>query len=93
MIIMIECLILCGLFTLMVLFMSKDPIRTLYNYPPKIQERVKKLDEYKDKIPTNKNKIFDLRVLKSLNRSPIRENLHEYLHIHNYYFQLEYFLS
>lgn len=58
MIIMIECLILCGLFTIMVLLMSKDPIRTLYNYPPKIQERVKKLDEYKDKIPTNKNKIF-----------------------------------
>ena len=38
--------------------MSREPIKTLYNYPPKIQERVKSLDEYKDKIPTQKNKIF-----------------------------------
>ena len=38
--------------------MSRNPIKTLYNYPPKIQERVKTLDEYKDKIPTQKNKVF-----------------------------------
>lgn len=38
--------------------MSKDPIKTLYNYPPKIQERVKSLKEYKDKIPTTSNKIL-----------------------------------
>ena len=30
--------------------MSREPIKTLYNYPPKIQERVKSLEEYKDKI-------------------------------------------
>lgn len=31
----------------------------IYDYPPKIQERIKKLDEYKDKLPKdNKNKIF-----------------------------------
>ena len=41
----------------MVYFMSREPIRTLYNYPPNIQERVKSLDEYRDKIPTHKNKI------------------------------------
>ncbi len=40
----------------MVYVMSRNPIKTLYNYPPKIQERVKSLDEYKDKIPTQKNK-------------------------------------
>lgn len=28
-----------------------------YNYTPKIQERVEFLDEYKDKIPTQENKI------------------------------------
>ena len=38
--------------------MSRNPIATLYNYPPKIQEKVKSLEEYKDKIPTTKNKIF-----------------------------------
>jgi len=42
----------------MVYIMSREPIKTLYNYPPKIQERVKTLEEYKDKIPTQKNKVF-----------------------------------
>ena len=37
--------------------MSREPIKTLYNYPPKIQERVKTLKQYKDKIPTQENKI------------------------------------
>lgn len=58
MIIIIESILLCLLFTIMVYIMSKDPIKTLYNYPPKIQERVKSLKEYKDKIPTTSNKIF-----------------------------------
>ena len=58
MILVIESIVLCVLFTIMVYIMSREPIKTLYNYPPKIQERVNTLDEYKDKIPTQKNKIF-----------------------------------
>ena len=58
MIIFLECIILCLVFSLMVYIMAKNPLATLYNYPPKIQERVKFLEQYKDKIPTNKNKIF-----------------------------------
>ena len=58
MIIFIESIIFCAIFTLLVLAISREPIKTLYNYPPKIQERVMSLDEYKDKIPTQKNKIF-----------------------------------
>lgn len=58
MIIIIETLILCILFTIMVYIMSKDPIKTLYNYPEKIIERVKSLKEYQDKIPTTKNQIL-----------------------------------
>ena len=57
MIIVIESIVLCGLFTIMVYLISSDPIKSLYNYPPKIQERVKTLEEYKDKIPTKENKI------------------------------------
>ena len=57
MIIVIESIILCLLFTIMVFIMSREPIKTIYNYPPKIQERVKSLDEYKDKIPTQENKV------------------------------------
>ena len=41
----------------MVYLMSREPIKTLYNYPPKIQERVKSIEEYKDKIPTKENKL------------------------------------
>ncbi len=57
MIIVIESVVLCLVFTLMVYIMSRKPIQTLYNYPPKIQERVKSLEEYKDQIPTQKNKV------------------------------------
>lgn len=48
---------LCLLFTLMVYIISREPVKTLYNYPPNIQERVKSLEEYKDKIPAEKNKV------------------------------------
>ena len=57
MIIAVESIILCLVFTLMVYLLSREPIKSLYNYPPKIQERVKSLDEYRDKIPTQKNKL------------------------------------
>lgn len=53
----IESLILCLLFTIGIYIFSREPIKTLYNYPPKIIERVKSLEIYKDKIPTQKEKI------------------------------------
>ena len=58
MILIIESIILCAIFTLMVYIMSREPIKTLYNYPPKIQERVKSLEEYKNDIPTQENKVI-----------------------------------
>ena len=57
MILIIESIVLCFIFTLLVYIFSREPIKTLYNYPPNIQERVKSLPEYKDKIPSTKNKI------------------------------------
>lgn len=57
MIFVIKAIVLCILFTLMVFTMAKDPIKTLYNYPPKIQERVKSLPQYQGNIPTQKNKL------------------------------------
>jgi len=45
--------------------MSREPIKTLYNYPPKIQERVKTLKEYQNKIPTKENKII-VKLLASI---------------------------
>ena len=53
----VESILLCLLFTGMVYLMSRDPIKTLYNYPPAIQARVKSLPEYQSKIPTQKNKL------------------------------------
>ena len=38
--------------------MSREPIKTLYNCPPAIPERIKSLDEYVDQIPTQKNKVL-----------------------------------
>ena len=57
MIIGIEIFVCLCLFTLMVLIMAKDPIKTLYNYPPKVQEKVKSMPEYQGMIPTTKNQI------------------------------------
>lgn len=58
MVIIIESIVLCLLFTIMVYLTSRDPIKIVYNYPPKIQERVISIDEYKDKITTKENKII-----------------------------------
>ncbi len=54
--IVLETLILCTIFTLLVYFSSFDNINNLYNYPPKIQEKVKKIKEYKNFIPNKKKK-------------------------------------
>ena len=37
--------------------MAKNPIKSLYNYPPKVIEKVSSMKEYAEKIPTNKQKI------------------------------------
>ncbi len=57
MILVIESVVLCLLFTLMVYGMSRNPIKQLYNYPPKIRERVRSLSAYEGRIPTQKNKL------------------------------------
>ena len=57
MILAIESVVLCLLFTLMVYGMSRDPIKQLYNDPPKIRERVRSLPAYEGKIPTQKNRL------------------------------------
>ena len=56
-ILVIEAIVLCAMFSVMVYIMSQEPLKTLYNYPPKIQERVKSLEMYKDKIPTTQKKV------------------------------------
>ena len=57
MVLVMEAIVLCVIFSVMVYIMSQDPLKTLYNYPPKIQERVKSLEMYKDNIPTSQKKV------------------------------------
>ncbi len=40
MILAIEAFVLCVMFSVMVYVVAQEPIKTLYNYPPKIQERI-----------------------------------------------------
>lgn len=40
---LVESLIACALFTLMVFLMTRDPIKTIFNYPPAIIDRCDKL--------------------------------------------------
>lgn len=40
---LIESLIACAVFTLFVFLMSRDPVETVFNYPPAIIERCKQL--------------------------------------------------
>lgn len=59
MLLVIESIILCLLFTLMVYIISRKPINTLYNYPPEIRKRVMSLEYYKGRISkSNNNKII-----------------------------------
>ncbi|MFD1066513.1 hypothetical protein [Oceanobacillus locisalsi] len=59
MVLFIQSVILCLLFTIVIAFkyFKNDPMKGLYNYPPKIQERVKSMEEYQGSIPTRNNKI------------------------------------
>lgn len=63
MLFIIESIILCIIFTLIVVPPTlKDPLKQVFNYPPVIQDRVKSLPQYKDKIPTQ-NKKISLKIL------------------------------
>ena len=56
MILFIECIVGCLLFTLIILpAQYKDPIKMIMSYPPKIRKRVEELPQYKDSIKKTKN--------------------------------------
>lgn len=59
MVLFIQSVIFCLLFTLAIAiqYFKNDPVKGLYNYPPKIQERVKSMEEYRERVPTGNDKI------------------------------------
>ena len=57
MILFIQCLICCLLFTLLILpAQYKDPIKMIMSYPPKIRQRVEELPQYKGAIKQKEKK-------------------------------------
>lgn len=57
MILFIQCLICCLLFTLLILpAQYKDPIKMIMSYPPKIRQRVEELPQYKGTIKQKEKK-------------------------------------
>ncbi|PJI06961.1 MULTISPECIES: hypothetical protein [Clostridium] len=66
MLFVIASIILCAIFALIVVPATlKNPLKQVFNYPPVIQERVKSLSQYKDKIRT-KNKKVSLKILGAI---------------------------
>lgn len=53
----IEAVVLCALFTLGVVGKVRDPLGALYDYPPQIQERVRSLEQYRGKVPTQRDRL------------------------------------
>ena len=50
-------MILCLAFMGLVYLLSREPLKTLCNYPPAIQARVKSLPAYEGRIPTQKDRL------------------------------------
>ena len=43
MVFLVESVIACAVFTLFVFLMSRDPVKTIFNYPPAIIDRCRSL--------------------------------------------------
>ncbi|MFV0352034.1 MAG: hypothetical protein ACK5JF_06950 [Oscillospiraceae bacterium] len=57
MLLAIQCIVLCGLFTLIILpSLYKNPIGQIMSYPPKIRKRVESLPQYANTIQATKQK-------------------------------------
>ncbi|WP_205410334.1 hypothetical protein [Gracilibacillus timonensis] len=59
MVLFIQCMVVCLLFSLAILvqLIKNDPVKNLYNYPPNIQKRVKSMKEYEGRIPSRNDKL------------------------------------
>lgn len=64
MVLIIECVILCGLFTLMVLPpLYKNPLNYIMSYPTAIRQRVEGLPQYRSSIKNHKTKHITFKLL------------------------------
>lgn len=67
MILFIECVISCAVFTLIILpSLYKDPIKHIMSYPKEIIERVENLPQYKDVIKGEKKRHLSIKLISVL---------------------------
>ena len=58
MLLVIECMITCIIFAVIVLSTQyKDPVKYIMSYPPEIRKRVESLPEYKNSIKNDCKKV------------------------------------
>lgn len=64
MLLIVQCIILCGLFTLMVLpKLYKNPLNCIMSYPTAIRQRVESLPQYQSTIKTHETKHITFKLL------------------------------
>lgn len=64
MLLLIQCIILCAVFTVIVFSSQyKDPVRYIMSYPPAIRKRVESLPQYKNVIQTKEKKHLYAKLL------------------------------
>ncbi len=67
MILFIECVISCAVFTLIILpSLYKEPVKHIMSYPKEIRERVENLPQYKDVIKGEKKRHLSIKLISVL---------------------------
>lgn len=63
MLLVMECVIACALFALVILWTQyKAPIKYIMSYPPEIRKRVESLPQYKDSIQATEKKHISKKI-------------------------------
>lgn len=67
MVLFAECVVLCAVFTLIILpSLYKNPIKHIMSYPKEIRERVENLPQYKDIIQVEEKKHLSIKLIAVL---------------------------
>jgi small-conductance mechanosensitive channel len=67
MILFIECVIACAVFTIIILpSLYKEPIKHIMSYPKEIRERVENLPQYKDMIQAQEKRHLSIKLIAVL---------------------------
>ena len=77
MLLVMECIIACALFALVILWTQyKAPIKYIMSYPPEIRKKVESLPQYKDSIQATEKKHISKKIAAVLAVSGSLANVH-----------------